>query len=133
MPRPRPTNLSRPAILALAMLVWFALPIGQRSARAAGCHLPDRPVLGMDSSGQSARHIAAWAMLDAGEAAPPVLRRVPCPGETPRTTVIPMVAAGAACLIDVVRPTDGASCPFVAFEDVKRLDPHPFRLDRPPR
>ena len=28
MPRPGPTNLSRPAIFALAMLVWFSLPLG---------------------------------------------------------------------------------------------------------
>lgn len=133
MPRPGPRNLNRPSIFALAMLVGFALPIAARPARAAGCHLPDRPVLGLDQAERSDHHTPAWALLGRGDLAPPILTRVPCPGETPRTTVIATGLSGAAGLVGAVTTFDGPPCPFVAFENIELLDPHPSRLDRPPR
>ena len=96
MPRPGPTTLSRPAMLALATLVWFASPLGATSAKAAGCHVPERPVLGMNATGPADDH--AWTMADGVVVAPPVLTRVPCPGETPHGVSRTMAPVGIACL-----------------------------------
>lgn len=133
MPRPRPTNLTRPATLALAMLVWFALPIGARPARAAGCHLPDRPVLGLDRAERPDRRTPAWALLERGELAPPILTRVPCSGESPNTTVTARVPIVAELPATVLEGPVSASGRIQPFDDTDNRDPHPLRLDRPPR
>lgn len=133
MPRPGPLILSRPAMFALAMLVWLALPLGARPAQASGCHIPERPILGVNPAGFHDRHIAAWSLHDRTEAAPPVLTRVPCPGETPRPTVIPIATVAAAWLSAIESPPERPTGSFHAIEDADGPDPRPFRLDRPPR
>lgn len=133
MPRPGPTNLSRPAVLALAMLSWFTVPGAVGSARASACHLPERPALGIDPPGDSSRHVAAWEMLGASETAPPVVRHVPCPGESARTTAVAMFSAVLSGLGTFANPPDIAPRSRLVPDDIDRLDPHPFRLDRPPR
>jgi hypothetical protein len=120
-------------MLALAMLVWFASFFGARPAQAAGCHVTDRPVLGVNPPLQDARHVAAWVMPDDGELAPPVLARVPCPGETPQASGSTMATIGFACLAAVVSGPVMPSGSFQAADDIESPDPHPFRLDRPPR
>jgi hypothetical protein len=120
-------------MLALAMLVWFGSSLGARPARAAGCHVPDRPVLGVNSTGQDDPHIAAWALQDRGAVAPPALTRLPCPDQTPHapmTSTVPMDASGLATVMTVpaVRYLS-----FGAVDADEIPDPHPFRLDRPPR
>lgn len=133
MPRPGPTNLSRPAVLALAMLSWFTLPDVVGSARASACHLAERPALGIDPPGNSTGHVAAWVMPDAIETAPPVLRHVPCPGESARTTADAMFPAVLSGLGTFANPPDIAPPSRLVPDDIDRLDPYPFRLDRPPR
>lgn len=120
-------------MLALAVLVWLLSPLGDRPARAMGCHVPDRPVLGMDKSEGAGTHVAAWAMIDPNPAAPPVLSRVPCPGETPQVPVVPVSQMGAACLARLGTMDETPVGSFHTVEAVDRLYAHPFRLDRPPR
>jgi hypothetical protein len=133
VPRPGPKNLSRPAMLALAMYIWLAAPFGATPTWAAGCHVPDRPVLGASPTGHDDPHIAAWEMPDGGDVAPPVLRRVPCPGETPGAPASSILPIGPACLAVVASAPAVQFGSFLALEDVESLDPFPSRLDRPPR
>jgi hypothetical protein len=116
-------------MLAMAMLAWLVSPLGDSPARAMGCHVPDRPTVGVDPPD----HISAWEMLDGGDVAPPVLTRVPCPGETPQAPVVVTVATGAACLSAAMAAPPGPCGSSLAVEDIDGPDPHPFRLDRPPR
>ncbi len=87
-------TLSRLATITLAVLVCS--PLGTRSARAAGCHVPERPVLGTRPAWDSERHVEAWAIADAP--APPILKRVPCSAEVPHLPVATPVSTGAADL-----------------------------------
>jgi hypothetical protein len=120
-------------MLALAMFVWLVAPFGVTPTWAAGCHVSDRPVLGANQRGQDETHIAAWEVSDGGNVAPPALRRVSCPGETPGAPASSIVSIGPACLAVVATAPAVRFRPFLALEDVESLDPFPFRLDRPPR
>lgn len=126
--RPRATPPIRPTMLALAMLIGLALAFGASPARASGCHLDERPVLGSNPSG----HVAAWQMTDDRPAPPPVLARVPCPGETPHPPAVVVVAPGAACSTPRASIVEGSSRPILPAEDAASPAPHPLRLDRPP-
>lgn len=130
MPRPGPRNLSRPATLALALFVWLSSPT--TPARAAGCHVPERPVLVTHSSHQG-DHSAAWDLSGDRPLAPPVLTKVPCPGEIPQAPVVTTINAHVA-LTDaaiLTPPIGGESLPGAAA--CTRIQPPPSRLDRPPR
>lgn len=133
MPRPGYTNLIRSAILALAMFVWFAVPMGVGTAQAAGCHLPDRPVLGLSLDQRTERHEPVWALLGRGRAAPPVLTRVPCSAEIPGTTVIVMSLVSADGVPASLDDPIAGSWRILSFDDLGGRDPDPGRLDRPPR
>ncbi len=130
MPWPGPRNLSRPALLAPALVVWLwsAMP-----AQAAGCHVPERPVLATPLSWERDGRTAAWAMTDDGPVAPHVLTRVPCPGEVPQVPVMTTVNAGQAILAPVeIAPSIGCES-LVAVVNLATITPHFSRLDRPPR
>jgi hypothetical protein len=133
VPRPSLWNLSRPAVLALAMLVWLSSPMGARPAQAVGCHGPERPVLAMRLSWDRAGRLEAWAMTADRPLAPPVLARVPCPGEVPQVPVASIASIGAAVLaaVEIAPPIRRESLP--ATDNIGRREPHPHRLDRPPR
>ena len=120
-------------MLALTMLVWFASSLGARPVQAAGCHVPDRPVLGVNSTGQDDPHIAAWVWQAGGAVAPPALRRLPCPDQIPHVLMISMVTMDAAGLATVVIVPAVRYLSFRAIDAAEIPDPRPFRLDRPPR
>ena len=131
--RPGPTFPNRLAMIALAILAWLATPVGSSPVRAAGCHVLDRPVLGIDLPGQADRHIAAWEMTEFDEVAPSILERVPCPDETPQIPATIATAIWAASLPAMALEPDSPSGLLQAIEDIESLDPHPFLLERPPR
>ncbi len=125
MPRPGFPNLSRSVLLALIALS----PLGARPARAAGCHVPDRPVLG---AGFQSR-LSAWELADSVQVAPPIVKRLPCPGEVPHATVVVVlpIAADHAAMTE-----DEPSLPcrsIVNGDDAEMPPPRASRLDRPPR
>jgi hypothetical protein len=130
VPRPGLSNLSRPAILALAMLV--SSPLGTRPAQAAGCHVPERPVLGMRYSSQEGARLQAWDLTEIRRF-PPSLTQLPCPGEIPHSPIVVNASVLAACLAtaDVEPPLDSELAPI--GDDAEAIPPRPFRLDRPPR
>ena len=133
MLRPGTTFPNRPAMLALAIFVWLAMPVGSRPVRAAGCHVPDRPVLGINLPAQADRRIAAWEMTEFGEFAPSILKRLPCPDETPQLPAIIPLAIWADCLPAMALEPDSPSGLLQAIEDIETLDPDPVHLERPPR
>jgi hypothetical protein len=120
-------------MLALAIAVWLSSPMGARPARAAGCHLPERPILATPLSWERDGRLEAWAITAEVHLAPPALTRVPCPGEVPQGPVVTTASAGQAILlpVDVAAPCGCES--LLAAADIGHVQPHPFRLDRPPR
>lgn len=133
MLRPGPTITSRPAILALAFLVWLASPIGASRARASGCHLGDRPVLGVDRTDSLERLDVVLGISVATIDAPPILTGIPCPVESAHVSPITTLAAEAARLpsrLAIPRTPSGTCLPVI---ETDFLDPFPCRLDRPPR
>jgi hypothetical protein len=130
---PGPRYLSRPAPLALAMIVWLSWPMAATPARAAGCHVPDRPVLATPLSWERQHRLAAWELTDEVPMAPRVLTRVPCPGEVPQVPVVTTTTGETASLrtAEVPPPLHGEPLPHA--DELARTGPHPFRLDRPPR
>ena len=118
---------------ALAMLVWFMLPLATTPTKAAGCHVAERPALGFGQAERGDSRIPAWGMQNRVEFAPPVLTRLPCPADTPHSPPIATVAIGAACLMKIATIPPLHSGPFRAIDTMGFLDPHPFRVDRPPR
>jgi hypothetical protein len=121
--------LSRLAMIALAMIV--ASPFGAGPAHASGCHVPDRPILSTRFTWERDRPVDPAGLID-GQA-PPVLTRVPCSGEVPQLPGSPtgLVAQADRTTTHFDPPT--VSEPAIAGDDIVRIDPHPFRLDRPPR
>src|SRR5437762_5697683 len=77
--RSRPMPLNRLGILVSAgiLCLWAAT----RPARAAGCHVPDRPVLGTTLSWEQEGRVELC--FPRAALAPPVLSHPPCPGEVP--------------------------------------------------
>jgi hypothetical protein len=133
VPWPGPRNLNRPAMLALAIVVWLASPMGARPARAAGCHLPERPVLVAPLSWGRDGLLEAWAITEEVPLAPPVLTRVPCPGEVPQVPVVTLLGASQAILPTVETAPAIRRESVLAAAEIGPVEPHPFRLDRPPR
>jgi hypothetical protein len=120
-------------MLALAVAVWLSPPMGARPARAAGCHAPERPVLAAPLWWERDHRLEARAMTGARPSAPPVLTTIPCPGEVPHLPVAPTASLGPALLVAAeIAPTIRRES-LPALHDLMRIEPHPFRLDRPPR
>src|SRR5262245_10385726 len=85
-------------MLVLAILVWLSTPMGARPAQAAGCHVPERPIVATPLSWEREGRLEAWAMTEDGPLAPPVLKRVPCPGEIPHVPATSTLTIGPALL-----------------------------------
>jgi hypothetical protein len=121
--------LNRLGILVLTGILSLTAAI--RPARASGCHVPDRPVLGTRLS---------WEQEPGGDLgspaaalAPPVLTHLPCPGEVPHLLNPTTVPSALACLAS-------AGLDLLELSEVLRtgelpghLQPLSARLDRPPR
>ncbi len=131
MPRPALTDLTRLALLALALLA--SSPLGARPAQAAGCHVPERPVLGMRHSGHGEARLRAWELADLRRIAPPIVTHLPCPGDVPHSPIVVDVSVMAACTAssDLEPPLDSELTPL--GDDAEVIPPAPLRLDRPPR
>ncbi len=126
---PRSTPPIRPAILALATILWLAPAVGVRPTRAAGCHLDERPILARETAGQ----LPVWKWSSDTQASPAhVLERPVCPDESAHPTIGSMPVVGL--LRTSPSPTIVAgSPPDLRITDEDEIpNPHPFRLERPP-
>lgn len=113
-------------LVVVAGMCWFA-----SSARANGCHVPDRPTFGLPHFLETVAHPEVYPDLDAGHA--PAYSPIPCDGESPGTISIfalaPPLMASGGLRIEAPRPT-----PAIAIAST-RLMPS-FRTSppvRPPR
>jgi hypothetical protein len=131
VPRPGLSNLSRPAMIALAIL--FSSPLGARPVQAAGCHVPERPVLKMGLSWSHESRLQAWEMAGIRPVAPPVLTHLPCPGEVPHSTIVVDVSVVAAWTPSPALEPGNPSEVTTAGDGAEARPPRPSRLDRPPR
>ncbi len=105
----------------------------EKPARAAGCHIPDRPVLARTLSWE--RWLKNSAAFDRGNVrpAPPALAPLPCHGETPTTPGIgiTIVAGEPAAITILFPPVAGERLAVDSGEaSPERIAP---RLERPPR
>jgi hypothetical protein len=121
--------LSLLTLMALAMIV--ASPFGASSAHASGCHVPDRPILSTRFTWERDQHFDPAGLFD--RQAPPILTQVPCSGEIPQVTGSPTGLVGPAVRTDTGFDPPSVSERASIGEVVASIDPHPFRLDRPPR
>jgi len=118
----------------LGILVWTGILCSTatiRPARASGCHVPDRPVLGTRLSWEQEPD----ADLDSPAAAlaPPVLTHLPCPGEVPQLLNPPTPPSAPACLAVAGLDLPELSEIFRTGELLGHPQPRAARLDRPPR
>ncbi len=109
----------------------FASSGSARTARAAGCHVADRPLLALTPTWE--RELA----INLGSAppvlAPPVLTHPPCQGEVPRL-LEPAGTAAAASWEELVAIDRPARSPLIpAGPPCAYCQPLTLRLDRPPR
>lgn len=122
-------HLNRLAIrVATGML---CLLTAERSARAAGCHVPDRPVLGTKSSWEQEPGLELGSVTT--QVAPPVLTHPPCSGEVPHAPNGSNPTTEAACLVTAEADPAGRIEALRAGEELGDLEPLASRLDRPPR
>ncbi len=129
MTRPRPTPTIRPAILALATIIWLAPAVGVRPAWASGCHLDERPILARETPG----HIPVWQLTGEPQATSShVLERLPCPGESAHPTNGSMAVVGRLLTSPGPVIVEGSPSALRIADDSEIPDPHPFRLERPP-
>jgi len=129
--------VSRPGLIplnrfeVLVLMGILSVLVAARPARASGCHVADRPVLGAALSWEQDQRLNLG--VSAGPRAPHVLTHLPCPGELPDRLVISVLNADLACL-----STDGRG-PLALSESlrdphqIERIEPLGCRLDRPPR
>jgi hypothetical protein len=120
-------------MLALAMLVWLSSPMGARPAQAAGCHVPERPIVATPLSWERDDRLEAWAMTEDTPLAAPALTRVPCPGEIPHVPATSTLSIGPALLAAAESASPVRRESLLATDDIASIEPHPHRLDRPPR
>jgi hypothetical protein len=127
--RSRPMPLNRLGILVLTGILCSTA--AARPARAAGCHVPDRPVLGTRLSWEQEPSDDLGPTMAA--LAPPVLTHLPCPGEIPHllspTTVPPALVGPASAGLDLRAFSEALR----GQESRGHVPPLPARLDRPPR
>ncbi len=120
-------------LLILALTGTLFLVSSPRTAQAAGCHVPDRPVLARSLSWERWQQ-DGFSPADALLAtAPAAIVPVPCQGETPTVQSSAGSLAGADLAPDTVLE-EPASREHVALETPSRVPaPITSRLDRPPR
>ena len=129
MSRPRPMPLNRLGILLLTGILCSTAAI--RPARASGCHVPDRPVLGTGLSWE--REPGGDLDSPAAALAPPVLTHLPCPGEVPHLLNPTTVPSALACLAAGGLDLRELSEVLPTGDLLGHLQPQAGRLDRPPR
>lgn len=129
MSRRSRTLIDRLAMTALAAIAISAAP-GQ-PAVAAGCHVPDRPALGLPLALDLAGRIELPGRSH--DQTPPIVRRIPCSGEVPSMPVVSSVLIGPAMLGAAGRDCPATSETCSTADVVVRPVPHALRLDRPPR
>lgn len=120
-------------LLILALTGTLFLATGPRAAQAAGCHVPERPVLARALSWERWQQ-SGYSSADSRLApAPPALLPLPCQGETPTLQLFASGLVSADLAPGLVLKTSDSG-EDVAVESPSRL-PIPFasRLDRPPR
>ena len=127
--RAEPAIFVRGSVLLLAAVICQLG--GARTARAAGCHVADRPLLALTPTWE--RELA----INLGSAppvlAPPVLTHPPCQGEVPRL-LEPAGTAAAASWEELVAIDRPARSPLIpAGPPCAYCQPLTLRLDRPPR
>jgi hypothetical protein len=118
--------------LAILMVAGtFHMLVGAKPVGAAGCHVPDRPVLGTRLSWEIDSDLDVKGTREAQP--PPVLTHPPCPGEVPHRLVPPRADNGSAHLDrSSFDPLDLPGFLRI-LDDPAHLGPHRGRLDRPPR
>ncbi len=124
---------SRIVLLALTGTMCLSLGIAPRPARAAGCHVPERPVLAHTLSWERLLHAGLTAAHRSAGVAPPAIIPLPCQGEVPTlpsTTSQLLVADRAACRMT---PPPALSEPVFPEPPATALPSLSSRLDRPPR
>jgi hypothetical protein len=116
------------AILAAAIggLLWNAT-----ESRAAGCHVPDRPVLRGGLSWQ--KNMSPDLNAAPPALAPPILTHPPCEGESPRVLERVGEAPAADGCQQIGDDLPGASTAVVCRSPAHPPQPPGSRLDRPPR
>jgi len=113
-------------LAAGSFLLW-----GTQAAQAAGCHVPDRPVL---QSSLSWDHDQVFDLTPRPVAlAPPVLAHPPCQGETPHVLDSSLVTVDLALLDRAGVDPPGRCDPLALHLPCEHRQPPPLRLDRPPR
>jgi len=119
----------RATILALFGALWAGL--GVRSASAAGCHVADRPTLGLTFSWETTPERVAAPVATARPT--PLVRRTPCSDAVPGPKA-PDVSAASSAVVPRNRSNSPAwSEAFAAAEPGLSSRLHAARLDRPPR
>jgi hypothetical protein len=118
----------RVVILAAATggLLWIAT-----ESRAAGFHVPDRPVLSGSLSWE--KNLSRDLNAAPPALAPPILAHPPCEGESP--TLLERVGGAPAAdgRPQIGLDPSGGSKTDISYAPAYRPQPPGIRLDRPPR
>ncbi len=113
-------------VVATGGLLWNAT-----ESRAAGCHVPYRPVLGGKLSWEN--KLVSDLNPAAPALAPPVLAHPPCEGESPRLLETAGAAPAAVCRQQISPDSPRRSGELTDRSSTHHSQPPAFRLDRPPR
>jgi hypothetical protein len=123
----KPLKRQTGLLIAGALLVLVeATPAG-----AAGCHVPDRPVLGTRLSWETDPDLDLSRAREAQP--PPVLTHPPCSGELPHLLSSSSLNPGFVHAEHAALDPSALTGILGIADDVERLDPLGSRLDRPPR
>ena len=124
----RPFRMNWFRILVFNALLW--LPATAGSVKA-GCHAPDRPVLGNRLSWEDDQLPGAGS--SEADTAPPILTHSPCPGEVPHSLSSPGPGADPAWIAASAKLPPTSQESRAALDPLLRRNPVGSRLDRPPR
>lgn len=123
----KPLKLQATFLIVGALLVLASA----RVARAGGCHVPDRPVLGSRLSWEDDRIPGLRTTQE--PLAPPLLTHLPCPGEAPCLFSISITNSGFANVNRAVFDPSKLFGAISILDETGSLNPLGSRLDRPPR
>jgi hypothetical protein len=132
---PRPGRSTWRAALAVGLL-WLTVGPAAREADAQGCHVPDRPALGLDHPGLLLGLAPAAEPTRATSTPAPAARlgRPPCSRELPGSPTPPVLPDAPAL---VPAATDPPAVPAARASATECARPRPRHLadapDRPPR
>ncbi len=130
MARPAPIRWVRPTLpvlLGLAVLV-----LGASRARAAGCHVDERPTLGLTGAIDLTENPGQETGFDAGPSGQ--IAPHPCEGESPTTPTRTALAPAPAVLVSPRNlPQRGASRWSPESTRIRLPDSSPATPERPPR